>query len=129
MIVDSSVEHNAAEFSTRAVPQPLSCYLTPSGPSYTDSYFARYGTFGSEITGTGNITNQIRLNYGPTNRVEEVRPDTTLTDVFMTYSFKTGKFNQSLSVNVKNVFGEEWWTVTGRQGVECETRFSYGVRF
>ncbi len=86
-------------------------------------------SFGSEVTGTGAITNQLRLNYGPANRVEEFRPDTTLTDVFASYSFRRGQYNHSLSVNVKNVWGEEWWTVTGRQGVERETRFSYGLRF
>lgn len=108
---------------------PLKGVSAGAAVRYTDSYIARYGRFGSEVTGTGAITNELRLNYGPANRIEEFRPETTLTDVFVSYSFRRGRYNHSLSVNVKNVLGKEWWTVTGRQGVERETRVSYGLRF
>ncbi len=96
---------------------------------YTDDYVARYGTFGSEITGTGVITKDLRLHYGPNNRVEEIRPEATLVNFFVNYGFKLGRYRHTVGLNINNVFDEEWWTVTGRQGVEREFRVSYGLKF
>jgi outer membrane receptor for ferric coprogen and ferric-rhodotorulic acid len=108
---------------------PLKGLSTGVAARFTGSYIARYGTFGSEVTGTGDITNNLVLNYGPSNRIEEVRPDTTLASFFVNYSFSTGKYRHTVGFYVNNLFDEEWWTVTGRVGVGREFRVNYGLHF
>lgn len=97
--------------------------------AYADSYIARYGRGGSEITGTGNITDRLQLNFGPTNRIEEVRPSSTLVDAFASYDFATGRYKHSLGLNVRNVADREWWGSSGRLNDGRAYMVRYGVRF
>ena len=82
---------------------------------YCDDYIARYGTAGSEVTGNALVTNQLRLNYGPTNRIEEVRPAATIYDAFVSYKFDTGHLHHLVGLSVKNLVNHEWWSASGRK--------------
>lgn len=97
--------------------------------AYVDSYIGRYGRGGSEITGTGNITDRLRLNYGPTNRIEEVRPSSTLLDAFANYGFEAGGMRHTIGVNVRNLADREWWGPTGRLNDGRVFLARYGVKF
>ncbi|PTX91826.1 hypothetical protein DB354_16730 [Opitutus sp. ER46] len=96
---------------------------------YTDDYVARYGTAGSEVTGTGAVTNQLRLNYGPTNRIEEIRPSATIYDAFITYRFETGRYRHIVGFSVKNLANREWWSASGRKNDERAYFGRYELRF
>lgn len=100
-----------------------------SSVAYVDYYYARYGRGGSEITGTGNITNRLGLNYGPTNRIEEIRPSSTLVDAFASYDFNTGRFRHSVGLNVKNLADREWWGPSGRLNNGRAYMARYGLKF
>ncbi len=97
--------------------------------AYVDSYVSRYGRGGSEITGTGNITNALRLNFGPTNRIEEVRSSSTLVDVFASYDFSLGRYKHSVGLNVRNVADREWWGSSGRLNDGRAYMTRYGLKF
>lgn len=97
--------------------------------AYVDSYFGRYGRGGAEITGSGVITNQLRLNYGPTNRIEEMRPSSTLLDAFVSYAFVTGRYQHSLGLNVRNLADREWWGPSGRLNDGRVYMGRYGIKF
>jgi hypothetical protein len=94
-----------------------------------DSYFGRYGRGGSEITGTGNITEKLRLNYGPTNRIEEIRASSTLVDAFVSYDFGLGRYRHALGLNVRNVADREWWGPSGRLNDGRVYMVRYGLKF
>ncbi|OAM89419.1 hypothetical protein AW736_13205 [Termitidicoccus mucosus] len=85
---------------------------------YTDRYVARYGTAGSQITGRGEITNKLQLNYGPANRIEEVRPSATIYDLSVSYPFTIRKYRHRVGLNIKNLFDKEWWSASGRKNDE-----------
>jgi len=97
--------------------------------AYVDSYIARYGTGGSEVTGTGNITNRLQLHYGPTNRIEEVRPSSTIVDAFVSYDFALGRYKHSLGLNVRNLADREWWGPSGRLNDGRAYMARYGLKF
>jgi len=99
------------------------------GVSYNDSYVARYGQAGSEITGTNVVTNQLRLRYGPANRIEEIRPEVTLFQAFANYGFRTGNLSHTVGFNVKNLADEEYYTLNGRRNNGREYFFNYGLKF
>jgi iron complex outermembrane receptor protein len=100
-----------------------------SSVAYVDSYLARYGRGGSEIAGTGNITDRLRLNYGPTNRIEEVRSSSTLFDGFASYAFTMGRYQHSVGLNVRNMTDREWWGPSGRLNDGRSYMVRYGVKF
>lgn len=93
---------------------PLKGLRFGASARYTDSYIARMGRAGSEVTGTGIVTNQLRLNYGSATQIEEVRPEVTIYDAFASYPFRTGKYRHSIGLNIKNLTNKEWWSASGR---------------
>lgn len=99
-----------------------------SSVAFADSYIARYGTGGSEVTGTGVITNKLRLNYGPANRIEEVRPSSTILDAFVSYDFTLSRIKHSVGLNVRNLANREWWGPSGRLNDARAYMFRYGLK-
>ena len=96
---------------------------------YTDDYYARFGEFGSEVTGTDVIKPTHEQPGGGINRIEEIRPSYDLVDWYASYGWEAAGINHSLRLSIKNLFDKEWWTVTGRLGSEREYRVSYSMRF
>ncbi len=88
-------------------------------------------TFGRANPGglVNYITNALQLNYGPTNRIEEVRPSSTLLDAFVSYDFATGRYKHSLGLNVRNLADREWWGLTGRLNDGRAYMARYGLKF
>lgn len=108
---------------------PLDGLSCGASVAHVDRYVARYGRGGSEVTGTGTVTDRLLLNYGPTNRIEEIRPASTLLDAFVSYDFATGRFKHSLGLNVRNLADREWWGSTGRLNDGRAYMVRYGLKF
>ena len=108
---------------------------------HNSEYFARYGTFASQVTGvdsltqTGGITGNLRIRnkygepYGPSNIIEEVRPAVTLFDIFAEYAFSTGKYRHIVGVNVKNLTDAVWYNSGGQLNAGKQILVRYRLRF
>jgi iron complex outermembrane receptor protein len=96
---------------------------------YCDDYVARYGTAGSQVTGSELVTNKLRLNYGPTNRIEEIRPSATIYDAFISYKFDTGHFHHLVGLSAKNLMNHEWWSASGRKNDPRTYYARYELRY
>jgi outer membrane receptor protein involved in Fe transport len=100
---------------------------------YTDEYYARFGGFGSTVTGTGIInplpTAATVNGVETTARIEEIRPSQTLASMFIQKGWQWGRVSHTTRVSVSNLFNDENWTVTGRLGTGREFRLSHRVRF
>ncbi|WP_068769294.1 TonB-dependent receptor [Termitidicoccus mucosus] len=108
---------------------------------HNSEYFARYGTFGSQVTGVdsitqnGGITGNLRVKnkngdpYGPNNAIEEVRPAITLFDIFAEYVFCTGKYRHTVGVNIKNLTDAVWYNSSGQLNAGCQIQVRYRLRF
>ena len=124
----NSPQYNASvALAYRAARRPLKGLALGATVARVDSYLARYGMAGSEITGT--ITNRLRLNYGPTNHIEEVRPGSTVVDAFTSDDFGRGALKHSIGLNIRNLANREWWGSTGRLNDGRDGLVCYGMRF
>jgi len=96
---------------------------------YTSDYIARYGTAGSEVTGTGLVTDDLRLHYGPTNRIEEIRPSALIYDAFVNFRFDTAKYHHTIGLSVKNLADHEWWSASGRRNDGRAIFCNYQIKY
>ncbi|MDR2675128.1 MAG: TonB-dependent receptor [Opitutaceae bacterium] len=96
---------------------------------YTEEFFAYYGTAGSQVTGTDTIGGNLRLNYGPADRIEEIRPAVTLFDVFAEYQFKTGKYTHIVGINLNNALNATYYGHNGNPGNEREILIRWRLKF
>ncbi len=96
---------------------------------YTGEYFARYGTAASQVVGVDAVNGELRLNYGPNNRIEEVYPDVTLFDAFLEYQFRLAKNTHTLGLNLKNLTDKTWHGRTGRLSAGRQLFVRYRVKF
>lgn len=95
---------------------------------YQDSYYARFGGAGSEVTGTGIISYEPTQPYELLARIEEIRPHSFINDFFVQHAFDWGNSRNVVRLNVQNVFDRDEWTVTGRLTPGRQWRLSWTVQ-
>jgi outer membrane receptor protein involved in Fe transport len=115
---------------------PLSHLKIGASVRYTDSYVAQFGTAGSQVTGADataannyGITRNLVLNYGPTNRIEEVRPAAQVYDMFVSYWFNMGRYRHSINFSIKNLFDKVWYSAGGRLNDGRTYYVSYTLKY
>jgi iron complex outermembrane recepter protein len=96
---------------------------------YTDRYYARFGGAGSYVSGTNTVTFVPEQPWELLNRIEEIRPSTTIYNLFVQKGFRLAGMSHTARLNVLNLFDTDEWTVTGRVKPGREYRLSWSVSF
>ena len=121
--ISATVRHRVSEGRMRGFSTGLSM-------RYNSEYFSRYGMFASQVIGVDSPTEKLRLNYGPENSIEEVRPAVTLFDVFVEYEFRTSKkYRHTISLNIRNLNDTVWYNYVGTRNLGRQMHLRYRLRF